>query len=98
MTRYYVISPEFSIDRVEYGHDVIEVEARTKREARVLAVRQMRVDARLGEKNWIDYIGWDTNPFTGLVVEPIYEEVNENGTATDHIVCTESEDKSIGST
>ena len=79
MPKWYVISPEFevTIPILDYGEgprepcrDVLIIEADTKRQALVKAVRQLRADARRGERNWLDWIGYGANPFKGLKAEP----------------------------
>lgn len=76
MRRFYVISPEMSVvipicddgtGPMEYGCDVVEVEARTKRDARHLGFKLMR-EAKMA---------WATEhedgcPFAGMKVEEIH--------------------------
>lgn len=75
MTHYLVISPEYGTvipildygeGPMEYGRDVVCVDAATKRQAKVLGVRKMRNDAHCHYH--ADHC--DTNPFTGVAVEP----------------------------
>ena len=74
MKKYSVITPEVmfyagSYDPPappEFGRDYVEVEANTKKEARVVAVREFRNR----KSKWIEERrGDDLSPFTGLLVE-----------------------------
>ena len=81
MKTYMVVSPEYmtygsygdgslGLDPPEYGCDVVEVQALTKREAKILGLREFRrTSAR-----WLDYC--DGNPFTGIKVE-YYDEFQD---------------------
>ena len=72
LKKYYVVTPPYTtyfgnaataIDPPEYGCDVVEVEARTKREAKILGVRELR---RIHSKWMEDQVSNGANPFTGL--------------------------------
>lgn len=76
MTRWFVITPEyerypgsyysFEPEPPEYGCDVVEVEAETKRKALVEGVRELR----RSRSDWLrDQVGDNKSPFTGLKVE-----------------------------
>lgn len=81
MKHYLVITPEYGeVDPVldygqgpiEYGCDVIEVEAQTKREARDLGVYEM-----LRNKDYQycrDSRDGGENPFTGITVEVVDDD------------------------
>ena len=84
--KYWVVTPQymtygssagmgFSIDPPEYGSDVVEVEAMTKREAKILGVRELR---RIESKWMADQASDMASPFTGLKV---YDETE--GTTDD---------------
>jgi hypothetical protein len=69
--RYYVVTPPYErysssiYDPGEYGCDVVEVEAPTKKQAKVKGLRELRRT----HSHWIrDYC--DGNPFKGLEVIP----------------------------
>ena len=81
MTEYMVVTPPYGTlipilddgtGPTEYGSDVLYVEARTVKEAKVLAVREWRQMQRRGqwrEARWVadQYIN-NACPFTGLKV------------------------------
>jgi len=48
---------------MEYGCDVVEIEADTRRDAIVIGVKLMRTDLR--RYRWFDKCGWE-NPFSGV--------------------------------
>jgi len=71
--RWFVITPPYerypgnawgNPEPPEYGADVVEVEAETKRKALVEGVRELRRT----HSRWLQ--DYDGNPFTGLTVEP----------------------------
>ena len=75
MKPYYVVTPEYEVTMqiLDFGEgpkepcrDVVEVEANTKREAKIKGLKELRKIQR-GWINW--YRDTDTNPFTGLRVE-----------------------------
>jgi len=71
MKKYYVITPQYTsmsygYEPPETGCDVVEVEANTKREAKVKGLRELR-KLHYGWINW--YRDTDSNPFTGLRAE-----------------------------
>ena len=72
LKRWYVITPEYGTvvpvldwgqGPIEYNCDVIEIQARTKRDALLLGVKEMR---RL-QYEWFD--DPSENPYTGVRVE-----------------------------
>lgn len=75
MKRYYVISPEYGetipilddgTGPMEYGCDVVVVNARTKREAKIIGVKAMRKK----QQGWFGWCGSEYgNPFAGIKVE-----------------------------
>ena len=74
MNRYYVISPEwgevlpvrYGQGPMEYGRDVVEVEAENRADARVLGLKLLR--QRPLYHHWRGYNS--DNYFAGLKVEP----------------------------
>ena len=83
MKTYYVITPEygvvipvldFGIGPMEYGRDVVTVEAPTKRKALILGYHELK---RI-PKGWITYYrDFDQNPFVGLQVEETEAPLDE---------------------
>ena len=74
--KYLIVTPEYETyygdyEPPEYGCDVVEVEASTKREAKVLGLRELR---RTGSKWILDGASDEHNPFTGLKVYNAEEE------------------------
>lgn len=73
--RWFVITPAYERypinvygepDPLEYGADVVEVEAETKRKALVEGVRELRRT----RSEWIrDQLSDNRNPFSGLTAE-----------------------------
>ena len=84
MLRWYVITPEYeTVDRIlpdgsgptEIGCDVVEVEAPTRRRAKIAGVRELRRQ----KSQWMRYQDIDRHsPFTGLQVEPFEEGTCEH--------------------
>ena len=85
MPKWYVITPEYeTVERIlpdgsgpiEIGRDVVEVEAPTRRAAKVVGVRELRRQ----KSRWMhDQEGdWPNkhSPFTGLRVE-LFEESSD---------------------
>ena len=81
MKRWYVITPEFEVYGGEYeppelARDVAEVEAPTRRAARVAAVREWR-----GTQPWAYWVTQQAalrkNPYADLSVEPYEAEHQE---------------------
>ena len=85
MNRYYVISPTYYYHEPilddgsgpdEPACDVVEVEAHTKREAKIRGLKELRKI----HKGWINWHrDSDANPFTGLKVELIEEDSHDTG-------------------
>ena len=86
MTRYWVITPEYGdvvpvTDEgqgpMEYGCDVIEIEAENARDALLLGVKAMRANS--ATYRW--YQNCDGSPFAGVRVElvPSEEEAPDTG-------------------
>ena len=82
MKRYYVIGPEWGqvvpvLDDgsgpTEYGRDVVPVEAPDEQTAKVIGIRLMREDSR----SYLSRYG-DENPFTGLYVQEIQSDADED--------------------
>ena len=75
VSRWLVVSPEYGEvipicdgqGPLEYGCDVVEIEADTKADARVLGVKEFR---RIGA----GYLADVENPFAGIKVEPYEPE------------------------
>lgn len=84
MTRWYVFTPEHEsivplLDDgsgpIEYGSEVVEVEAPTMKEALILGLRELRKSP----SGWINrYRDKAANPFTGLKAVPM-ENAKEEG-------------------
>jgi hypothetical protein len=80
LTKWAVIGPEYGTvipvcdgtGPLEYGCDYVEVEAETKRAALVLGVRLLRRQPYLQNYS-------DENPFTGVRVEPLCPDCNDDG-------------------
>ena len=70
LMRYFVMTEEFnrvgSYHPPEYGRDVVEVEAKTKREARVLGLRALR---KMRSTPVMDAESDNRNPLGTLTVE-----------------------------
>lgn len=90
MPRYYVITPEYGevvpvTDEgqgpMEYGSDVIEIEARNRSEARLLGVHAMRKNTT----KYQYYQHCDGNPFAGVTVESA--ELSEHHPDCDGACC-----------
>ena len=85
MPKWWVITPEYGTvvpvlddgtGPEEFGCDVVEVEAPTRREALVLGLRELKKVT----KGWINWYRDDTsNPFTGLRAE-LQEEAQHQPT------------------
>ncbi len=79
MTKYYVVTPVYTtyyspwgLEPPDTGADVVEVEAQTKREAKVLGVRELR---RTHSKWMQDRYTDGLSPFTGIKVYRWDEDV-----------------------
>lgn len=82
MTRWYVITPEYAVTvpvtdegdgPKEYGCDVIEIEAETRRDAIALGVREM-LKGRVGGMRYqwcLDQRGDGLSPYHGVTAEPV---------------------------
>ena len=79
MTRYLVVTPEYEVysatqmDPPEYGSDAIEIEAESKRDAKLLAVKMWR------QQRGRTYIKWycDECPYTQLKVFEVDQSASE---------------------
>ena len=68
MTRYCVFTPPYENYDNEYGSDVVEVEATTKRKALVLGLAKLR----LQRSQWVqDQTSDGRSPFAGLKCEEL---------------------------
>lgn len=86
MKRWCVITPEHQtydggFEPPEYGCDVIEIEAETKRDAIRLGVVEMLKGSRCGYRRWyrycIDQRSDNASPYTGVWAEEIPEGSDE---------------------
>ena len=73
MKRYLVCSNEYEVNGVyldppEYVRDVVEVEAKNKREAKVVGLARIRAEFPYGWNSYCHGPGAE-NPFKGLTVE-----------------------------
>ena len=86
LTRWWVITPEYGVvipvtdegqGPTEYGCDVIEIEAETRRDAIVFGVREMLKGRRGGHGRgmryqWcLDTRGDGTSPYAGVTAEAV---------------------------
>ena len=81
MTKWHIVSPEYGTKipildggegPMEYGCDVIVVEAETKRAAIVAGVRAMRAETRFCRYHRENP---EANPFTGIKAYPLADEL-----------------------
>jgi hypothetical protein len=79
LTRFYVVTPQYEsggdyYEPPEWGADVVEVEARSKREAVTLGVKLMLTGNRR-EFKWCRWQRGDgANPFAGVKAYPVGTE------------------------
>jgi hypothetical protein len=76
MKRWYVVTPEYGtggseIEPPEYGCDVVEVDAPTRRAAILAGVRRMLASSRREFRYCRDQRSDGANPFTGVRALPM---------------------------